>query len=198
MKKYLLIIIIFLFFISSLYSCDTTKNSIKTSWVERLILKTSVENEYLYAECAYIDRDSMIKNISSEGLNPFLYKDPIITKQESIMFSLLIIPKIDFFINSNEISIKTEYASYPAIFKEYVLENNLYETELDSVTKEMKNFVQKYFISKKENYKTGERKVRFIYAILNYDYKGAIVRIPIHTLDDKISVLNFIFPEIKR
>lgn len=62
----------------------------------------------------------------------------------------------------------------------------------------MRDFVNKYFLSKKEIYKNGERKVRFLYSIVNLDYKGAMVRIPIHINQDKISVLNFIFPEIKR
>lgn len=198
MKKYILLFLIFTFIILSLFSCQTLQKDVKTSWVERLKFQQKIENEILYSMCGFVDKESMNKNIIFEVYNPFIYKDPIITKQESALFSLLIIPKVNFYINADEISIKTEGAQYPVIFKEFVLNQNLYETEDNSATKKMKDFVQKYFISKKENYRAGERKVRFLYAILNYDYKGAVVRIPIHTLDNKIFVLNFIFPEIKR
>lgn len=171
---------------------------VKSSWVERLTQKIIVENDYLYAECAYVDKESMIKNIASEGTNPFIYRDALITKQESILFSLLIVPKVNFEILSEEVYIKTEVASYPILFSEYVIDQNMYESEIDSVTKKMKEFVKKYFLSKKESYKIGERKVRFLYSIVNIDYKGAMVRVPIHVEGNKISVLNFVFPEIKR
>lgn len=196
MKKIGLVLLLILFVL--LISCNTTNNYIKSSWVERLAQKVTIENEYLYAECSFVDKDAMTKNISSEGMNPFIYRDPIITKQESILFSLLIVPKVNFEIYAEEVSIKTEVASYPVLFSEYVIEQNMYESELDSVTKKMKEFVNKYFLSKKEIYKNGERKVRFIYSIVNIDYKGAIVRVPIHVEGNKISVLNFVFPVLNR
>jgi hypothetical protein len=196
MKKLYFLFFVFIFII--LISCNTTNSSVKTSWVERLNQKVIVENEYCYAECSFVDKEAMTKNIASEGMNPFIYRDPIITKQESILFSLLIIPKVNFEIYAQEVYIKTEAAIYPILFSEYILDQNMYESEIDSVTKKMKDFVNKYFLSKKEIYKNGERKVRFLYSIVNLDYKGAMVRIPIHINQDKISVLNFIFPEIKR
>lgn len=198
MKRYITFFLLFISFFYLFISCQTTSNFTQTSWVERLNQKFVIENEYAYAECSFVDKDAMIKNISSEGMNPFIYRDALITKQESIMFSLLIIPKVKFEILAEEIAIKTEVASYPILFKEYILNNNMYESEIDSVTKKMKNFVNKYFLSKKEIYKIGERKVRFLYSIVNIDYKGAIVRIPIHIEGNKISILNFAFPEIKR
>lgn len=196
MKKFGFALFIFIFFI--FVSCNTTNMYVKSSWVERLTQKIIVENDYLYAECAYVDKESMIKNIASEGTNPFIYRDAIITKQESILFSLLIVPKVNFEIYAEEVYIKTEIASYPILFSEYVIDQNMYESEIDSVTKKMKEFVKKYFLSKKESYKIGERKVRFLYSIVNIDYKGAMVRVPIHVEGNKISVLNFVFPEIKR
>lgn len=196
MKKFGFALFIFIFFI--FVSCNTTNMYVKSSWVERLTQKIIVENDYLYAECAYVDKESMIKNIASEGTNPFIYRDALITKQESILFSLLIVPKVNFEILSEEVYIKTEVASYPILFSEYVIDQNMYESEIDSVTKKMKEFVKKYFLSKKESYKIGERKVRFLYSIVNIDYKGAMVRVPIHVEGNKISVLNFVFPEIKR
>ncbi|MCR4421653.1 MAG: hypothetical protein NUV32_04140 [Exilispira sp.] len=196
MKKFGFALFIFIFFI--FVSCNTTNMYVKSSWVERLTQKIIVENDYLYAECAYVDKESMIKNIASEGTNPFIYRDALITKQESILFSLLIVPKVNFEIYAEEVYIKTEIASYPILFSEYVIDQNMYESEIDSVTKKMKEFVKKYFLSKKESYKIGERKVRFLYSIVNIDYKGAMVRVPIHVEGNKISVLNFVFPEIKR
>lgn len=196
MKKFGFALFIFIFFI--FVSCNTTNMYVKSSWVERLTQKIIVENDYLYAECAYVDKQSMIKNIASEGLNPFIYRDAVIKKQESILFSLLIVPKVNFEIYAEEVYIKTEIASYPILFSEYVIDQNMYESEIDSVTKKMKEFVKKYFLSKKESYKIGEKKVRFLYSIVNIDYKGAMVRVPIHVEGNKISVLNFVFPEIKR
>lgn len=198
MKKYITFFLLFISFFYLFFSCQTTSSFTQTSWVERLSQKVIIENDYLYAECSFVDKDAMIKNIASEGMNPFIYRDALITKQESIMFSLLIIPKVNFKILAEEIAIKTEVASYPVIFREYVLQNNMYESEIDSVTKKLKDFVNKYFLSKEETYKIGERKVRFLYSIVNIDYKGAIVRIPIHIEGNKISILNFAFVEIKR
>lgn len=198
MKKYILLFLIFTLITLSFISCLSLQKDVKTSWVERLKFQQKYENDILYSICAFVDKEAMNKYIIFEGYNPFIYKDPLITKQESALFSLLIVPKVNFYINADEISVKTEEAQYPVLFKEFTLNQNLYETEDNSATKKMKSFVQKYFISKKESYRAGERKVRFLYAILNYDYKGAVVRIPIHTENNKISVLNFIFPEIKR
>jgi len=173
-------------------------NYTQTSWVDRLDQKAFFENEYLNAICAYVDKDSMTKNIAAEGINPFIYRDPTITKQESILLSLTIIPKADFTILAKEISIKTEISIYPILFKEYIISEKMYETSIDSESKKIKNFVQKYFISLKENYKINEKKTRFIYSIINYEYKGAIIRVPIHLNDGKLIVLNFAFIDIKR
>ncbi len=198
MKKAILFLILIVLFIFTFFSCGSLQKNTKTSWVERLTQSIIIENDLLYSNCSFVDRDSMIKNIAAEGLNPFIYKDPVITKQESILFSILIIPKINFTIYANEINIKTESGSYPVIFKEFALNNNMYETSIESQTKEMKDFVTKYFISQKENYSKNERKVRFLYSVVNYQYKGVIVRIPIHTQDGKIFLLIFTFNEIKR
>lgn len=195
MKKIVFLSIFLLFLLTS---CNSFNPYAKSSWVERLSQKIVFENEYLYAECSYVDKQAMTKNIASEGMNPFIYKDSIITRQESIFFSLLIIPKINFMIKATEITIKTEVASYPVIFKEFAIDQNVYETSIDSQTKKMKEFVQKYFIGLKENYRANERKVRFLYSILNIDYKSAIIKVPIHTVDGKLSVLSFVFQEITR
>ena len=198
MKKNIIIIMLLFFMFSYFNSCNTMLNYTQTSWVDRLDQKAFFENEYLNAICAYVDKDSMIKNIAAEGINPFIYRDPTITKQESILLSLTIIPKADFTILAKEISIKTEISIYPILFKEYIISENMYETSIDSESKKMKNFVQKYFISLKENYKINEKKTRFIYSIINYEYKGAIIRVPIHLNDGKLIVLNFAFIDIKR
>lgn len=198
MKKNIIIIMLLFFILSYFNSCNTMLNYTQTSWVDRLDQKAFFENEYLNAICAYVDKDSMTKNIAAEGINPFIYRDPTITKQESILLSLTIIPKADFTILAKEISIKTEVSIYPILFKEYIISENMYETSIDSESKKMKNFVQKYFISLKENYKINEKKTRFIYSIINYEYKGAIIRVPIHLTDGKLIVLNFAFIDIKR
>ena len=198
MKKNIIIIMLLFFILSYFNSCNTMLNYTQTSWVDRLDQKAFFENEYLNAICAYVDKDSMTKNIAAEGINPFIYRDPTITKQESILLSLTIIPKADFTILAKEISIKTEISIYPILFKEYIISENMYETSIDSESKKMKNFVQKYFISLKENYKINEKKTRFIYSIINYEYKGAIIRVPIHLNDGKLIVLNFAFIDIKR
>jgi hypothetical protein len=197
MKKNIIIIMLLFFILSYFNSCNTMLNYTQTSWVDRLDQKAFFENEYLSAICAYVDKDSMTKNIAAEGINPFIYRDPTITKQESILLSLTIIPKADFTILAKEISIKTEVSIYPILFKEYIISENMYETSIDSESKKMKNFVQKYFISLKENYKINEKKTRFIYSIINYEYKGAIIRVPIHLTDGKLIVLNFAFIDIK-
>lgn len=198
MKKNIIIIMLLFFILSYFNSCNTMLNYTQTSWVDRLDQKAFFENEYLNAICAYVDKDSMTKNIAAEGINPFIYRDPTITKQESILLSLTIIPKADFTILAKEISIKTEVSIYPILFKEYIISEKMYETSIDSESKKIKNFVQKYFISLKENYKINEKKTRFIYSIINYEYKGAIIRVPIHLNDGKLIVLNFAFIDIKR
>lgn len=198
MKKNIIIIMLLFFILSYFNSCNTMLNYTQTSWVDRLDQKAFFENEYLNAICAYVDKDSMTKNIAAEGINPFIYRDPTITKQESILLSLTIIPKADFTILAKEISIKTEISIYPILFKEYIISEKMYETSIDSESKKIKNFVQKYFISLKENYKINEKKTRFIYSIINYEYKGAIIRVPIHLNDGKLIVLNFAFIDIKR
>jgi len=156
MKKIIFLFFVFIFII--LFSCNTANNFTKTSWVERLTQKVIIENEYCYAECSYVDKDAMIKNISSEGMNPFIYRDPIITKQESILFSLLIIPKINFEVYAQEVYIKTEVASYPILFSEYIIEQNMYESEVDSVTKKLKSQIVSLNLKKwKEKEKVKDR-----------------------------------------